>query len=135
MITGETDKMVDVLNIKEYKSDKGIYMDGADPYTIQIHRTKLPKSQIEILGPVEGKEGFEFIKMPYWLYKKMPTELGVKRLTNKRKINFTYEQYRSNDFFKDLNDPNVQKQISVLNTDDITPVWVKSMARRYNPEG
>ena len=135
MITGETDKMVDVLNIKEYKSDKGIYMDGADPYTIQIHRTKLPKSQIEIIGPVEGKEGFEFIKMPYWLYKKMPTELGVKRLTNKRKINFTYEQYRSNDFFKDLNDPNVQKQISVLNTDDITPVWVKSMARRYNPEG
>ena len=135
MITGETDKMVDVLNIKEYKSDKGIYMDGADPYTIQIHRTKLPKSQIEILSPVEGKEGFEFIKMPYWLYKKMPTELGVKRLTNKRKINFTYEQYRSNEFLKDLNDPNVQKQISVLNTDDITPVWVKSMSRRYNPEG
>jgi hypothetical protein len=135
MITGETDKMVDILNIKEYKSDKGIYMDGADPYTIQIHRTKLPKSQIEILSPVEGKEGFEFIKMPYWLYKKMPAELGVKRLTNKRKINFTYDQYRSNDFFKDLNDPNVQKQISVLNTDDITPVWVKSMARRYNPEG
>lgn len=135
MITGETDKMVDILNIKEYKSDKGIYMDGADPYTIQIHRTKLPKSQIEILSSVEGKEGFEFIKMPYWLYKKMPTELGVKRLTNKRKINFTYEQYRSNEFLKDLNDPNVQKQISVLNTDDITPVWVKSMARRYNPEG
>jgi hypothetical protein len=135
MITGETDKMVDILNIKEYKSDKGIYMDGADPYTIQIHRTKLPKSQIEILSPVEGKEGFEFIKMPYWLYKKMPAELGVKRLTNKRKINFTYDQYRNNDFIKDLNDPNVQKQISVLNTDDITPVWVKSMARRYNPEG
>ena len=135
MITGETDKMVDILNIKEYKSDKGIYMDGADPYTIQIHRTKLPKSQIEIISPVEGKEGFEFIKMPYWLYKKMPAELGVKRLTNKRKINFTYDQYRNNDFIKDLNDPNVQKQISVLNTDDITPVWVKSMARRYNPKG
>jgi len=135
MITGESDKMVDILNIKEFKSDKGVYMDNSDPYTIQIHRTKLPKSQIERLGPVEGKEGFEFIKMPYWLYKKIPTELGVKRLTNRRKINFTYDQYRSNDFFKDLNDPNVQKQISVLNTDDITPVWVKSVARRYNPEG
>lgn len=134
MITGETDKMIEILNIKEFKSDKGMYMDGADPYTIQIYRTKLPKSQIEILGPVEGKEGFEFIKMPYWLYKKMQTELGVKRLTNKRKINFTHEQYRNNDFFKDLNDPNVQKQISVLNTDDITPTWVKSLARKYNPE-
>lgn len=135
MITGETDKMVDILNIKEFKSDKGIYMDGAEPYTIKIYRTKLPKSQIEILGPVEGKEGFEFIKMPYWLFKKMPTELGVKRLTNNRKINFTYEQYRSNEFLKDLNDADVQKQISVLNTDDITPVWVKSVSRRYNPEG
>jgi hypothetical protein len=134
MITGETDKMVDILNIKEYKSDKGIYMDGADPYTIQIHRTKLPKSQIEILGPVEGKEGFEFIKMPYWLFKKMPTELGVKRLTNKRKINFTNDQYR-NDFFKELTDPNVQKQISVLNKDEITPIWVKQFSKRYVPEG
>jgi hypothetical protein len=134
MITGETDKMVDILNVKEYKSDKGIYMDGADPYTIQIYRTKLPKSQIEILGPVEGKEGFEFIKMPYWLFKKMPTELGVKRLTNKRKINFTNDQYR-NDFFKELTDPNVQKQISVLNKDEITPVWVKQFSKRYVPEG
>ena len=110
-------------------------MDNSDPYTIQIHRTKLPKSQIERLGPVEGKEGFEFIMMPYWLYKKMPTELGVKRLTNRRKINFTYDQYRSNDFFKELNDPNVQKQISVLNTDDVTPIWVKQLSKRYNPEG
>ena len=135
MITGETDKMVDILNIKEYKSDKGMYMDGADPYTIQIYRTKLPKSQIEILGPVDDKEGFEFIKMPYWLFKKMPTELGVKRLTNKRKINFTNDQNRSNDFFKELNDPNVQKQISMLNTDDITPVWVKQLSKRYKPEG
>jgi hypothetical protein len=135
MITGETDKMVDILNIKELKSDKGVYMDGADPYTIQIHRTKLPKSQIEILGPVDDKEGFKFIKMPYWLFKKMPTELGVKRLTNKRKINFTYDQYRSNDFFKELGDPNVQKQISVLNTDDVTPIWVNQLSKRYNPEG
>lgn len=135
MITGETDKMVEILNIKEFKSEKGMYMDGSDPYTIQIYRTKLPKSQIEILNPVEGKEGFDFIKMPYWLFKKMPTELAIKRLTNKRKINFTYDQYRSNDFFKELNDPNVQKQISVLNTDDVTPIWVKQFSKRYNPEG
>jgi hypothetical protein len=134
MITGETDKMVDILNIKEYKSDKGMYMDGADPYTIQIYRTKLPKSQIEILGPVDDKEGFEFIKMPYWLFKKMPTELSVKRLTNKRKINFTNDQYR-NDFFKELTDPDVQKQISVLNKDEITPIWVKQFSKRYVPEG
>jgi len=135
VITGETDKMVDILNIKELKSDKGMYMDGAEPYTIQIYRTKLPKSQIEILGPVDGKEGFEFIKMPYWLFKKMPTELGVKRLTNNRKITFTNSQYSDNQFLKELNNPDVQKQISILNTDSVTPTWVKTMARRYNPEG
>jgi hypothetical protein len=133
MITGNTDKMIEVLNIKEFKSDKGMYMDGADPYTIQIYRTKLPKSQIEILGPVEGKEGFDYIKMPYWLFKKLP-ELSIKRLTNKRKINFTYDQYRSNDFLKSLNDPNVVKQISTLNDDDITPTWIKTLSRRYQPE-
>jgi hypothetical protein len=134
MITGETDKMVDILNIKEFKSEKGVYMDGSEPYIIQIYRTKLPKSQIEILGPVDGKEGFEFIKMPYWLFKKMPTELGIKRLTNDRKITFTNSQYSDNQFLKELNSPDVQKQISVLNTEEITPIWVKSVSRRYNPE-
>lgn len=134
MITGETDKMIDILNIKEFKSDKGMYMDGSDPYTIQINKVKLPKSQVEILGPVEGKEGFDYIKIPYWLFKKLSSELNVKRLTNRRKINFTHEQYRDNNFFKLLNDPNVVKQISVLNPDDITSTWVKTMARKYKPE-
>lgn len=133
MITDESDKMIDILNIKEFKSDKGMYLDGADPYTIGIQRAKLPKSQIELLGPVDGKEGFTYIKIPYWLFKKMSTELSVKRLSNKRKINFTYDQYRSNDFFKELNDPNVQKQISVLNDDEITQTWVKTHARKYRP--
>ena len=134
MITGETDKMIDILNIKEFKSDKGMYMDGADPYTIQINKVKLPKSQVEILGPVEGKEGFDYIKIPYWLFKKLSSELNVKRLSNKRKINFTHEQYRDNNFFKLLNDPDVVKQISTLNPDDTSLTWVKTMARKYNPE-
>jgi hypothetical protein len=134
MITGETDKMIDILNIKEFKSDKGMYMDGADPYTIQINKVKLPKSQVEILGPVEGKEGFDYIKIPYWLFKKLSIELNVKRLSNKRKINFTHEQYRDNNFFKLLNDPDVVKQISTLNPDDTSLTWVKTMARKYNPE-
>jgi hypothetical protein len=134
MITGETDKMIDILNIKEFKSDKGMYIDGADPYTIQINTVKLPKSQVEILGPVEGKEGFDYIKIPYWLFKKLSSELNVKRLTNNRKINFTYDQYRDNNFFKLLNDPNVVKQISILNPDDTTSTWVKTMARKYRPE-
>jgi hypothetical protein len=126
--------MVEVLNIKEFKNDKGVYMDGAEPYTIQIHRTKLPKSQIEILGPVDGKEGFEFIKMPYWLFKKMPTELGVKRLTNNRRIGLTYQQENDDSFLEELSNPDVQKQISVLNKDRLTSVWAKSALQRRNIE-
>lgn len=132
MITGETDKMIEVLNIKEFKNDRGIYMDGAEPYTIKIDRVKLPKSQIEILGPVEGKEGFDYIKMPYWLFKKMPTELGIKRLTNNRRIGLTYQQHNDDDFFKELDSPDVQKHISMLNNDKLTSVWVKSEVQKHN---
>ena len=132
MITGETDKMVDVLNIKEYKSDKGIYMDGADPYTIQIHRTKLPKSQIEILGPVEGKEGFEFIKIPYWLYKKMSKELSIKRYTGKKRLSIARSQVYG-DYLKLINDPNVEKYFRIIDTDESSLQRFKSYQRHYKP--
>jgi hypothetical protein len=134
MITGETDKMVDILNIQEFKSDKGVFMDNAEPYLIQIRKAKLPKSQIEMLGPVEGKEGFEYIKIPYWLFKKVSNDLSIKRLTNKRRISFSNQQYRDNEFLKQLNDPDVVSQMITLNPDDMTGVWVKSVSRRYKSD-
>lgn len=131
-ITNETDNMIEVLNIKETLTDKGVYMDGADPYIINISKVKLPKSQIEIIGDVEGKEGFKYIKIPYWLFKKLSTDLNVKRYDKLRRINFTHSQRNDNEFLKLMNDPEVIKHLTISNPDNgTTEVWSKSIARRY----
>ena len=92
MITGDNGKMIEVLNIKEFLDNSGLFMDGAESYNIYIYFSKLPKSQIEILGPVEGKEGFVFIKIPYWLYKKMSKELSIKRSLVKKRLSISRSQ-------------------------------------------
>jgi hypothetical protein len=135
-IYDETDKMVELLNVKEILTGKGIYMDGADPYNIKIHKVKLPKSQIEILGPVEGKEGFEYIKIPYWLFKKQSDDLTVKRYPRLKRITFNYFQYRDNEFLKSMSDPKIIEHLVSSNPDDgTTKTWTHSVSRRYNPEG
>lgn len=135
-IYDETDKMVELLNVKEILTGKGIYMDGADPYNIKIHKVKLPKSQIEILGPVEGKEGFEYIKIPYWLFKKQSDDLTVKRYPKLKRITFNYFQYRDNEFLKSMSDPKIIDHLVSSNPDDgTTKTWTHSVSRRYNPEG
>ncbi len=133
-IYDETDKMVEVLNIQELKSDKGLYMDGAEPYNIKINKVKLPKSQIEIIGPVEGKDNFVYIKIPYWLFKKQTNELTTKKLNGLKKINFTPYQYKDNEFLSMLNDSKIIDHLTTSNPDSTTKSWVNSVGRRYNPE-
>ncbi len=85
-ITKESDKSIEVLNLQEKASSTGLYMDGANPYIITtIGRVTLPTSQISIIGPVEDREGFFYIKMPYWLYKKSP-ELVIYRYAKKKRF-------------------------------------------------
>jgi hypothetical protein len=135
-IYDETDKMVELLNVKETLTGKGFYMDGADPYNIKIHKVKLPKSQIEILGPVEGKEGFQYIKIPYWLFKKQSDDLTVKRYPRLKRITFNYFQYRDNEFLKSMSDPKIIEHLVSSNPDDgTTKTWTHSVSRRYEPEG
>jgi hypothetical protein len=135
-IYDETDKMVELLNVKEILTGKGIYMDGADPYNIKIHKVKLPKSQIEILGPVDGKEGFQYIKIPYWLFKKQSDDLTVKRYPRLKRITFNYFQYRDNEFLKSMSDPKIIDHLVSSNPDGgTTKTWTHSVSRRYEPEG
>lgn len=135
-IYDETDKMVELLNITERLTQKGIYMDGAEPYNIKIHKVKLPKSQIEILGPVEGKEGFQYIKIPYWLFKKQSDDLSVKRYPKLKRITFNPFQYKDNEFLKSMSDPKIIEHLVSSNPDDgTTKTWTHSVSRRYNPEG
>lgn len=134
-IYDETDKMVELLNVKEILTNKGFYMDGADPYNIKIHKVKLPKSQIEILGPVEGKEGFQFIKIPYWLFKKQSDDLTVKRYPKLKRITFNQFQYKDNNFLKSMSDPKIIDHLVSSNPDGgTTKTWTHSVSRRYKPE-
>lgn len=85
-ITKRSDKSIEILNLQEKISRTGLYMDGADPYTITtVGRVSLPTSQITIIGPVEDREGFFYIKMPYWIYKKSP-ELVIYRSDKKKRF-------------------------------------------------
>jgi hypothetical protein len=132
MIVGESDKMIDILNIHEQLDNSGLFMDGAESYNIYIYFSKLPKSQIEILGPVEGREGFVFIKIPYWLYKKMSKELSIKRYTKKKRLSIARSQING-DYVKLINDPNVEIYFNIIDTDETSRRRFKSYQRHYKP--
>jgi hypothetical protein len=132
MIVGDSGKMIDVLNIHEQLDETGLFMDGAESYNIHIFFSKLPKSQIEILGPVEGKEGFEFIKIPYWLYKKMSKELLIKRYPKLKRLSVARNQVNDN-FLKMINNPDVERYFNIIDTDKLSQQRFKSFQKHYKP--
>lgn len=130
MIVGETEKMIEVLNIHEQLDNAGLFMDGAESYNIHIFFSKLPKSQIEILGPVEGKNGFVFIKIPYWLFKKDSKSLSIKRYPGKKRLSIARSQIYG-DFLKNINNPDVERYFFIIDTDEASRQRFKSYQRRY----
>ena len=132
MIVGDSDKMIDILNIHEQLDNTGLFMDGAESYNIYIYFSKLPKSQIEILGPVESKEGFVYIKIPYWLYKKMSKELSIKRYIGKKRLSIARSQIYG-DYLKLINNPNVERYFKIIDTDESSLQRFKSYQRHYKP--
>jgi hypothetical protein len=130
MITKDLPNMIEVLNIKEFLDNSGLFMDGAESYNIYIYFSKLPKSQIEILGPVEGKEGFVYIKIPYWLYKKNVEGLGIKRSLVKKRLSIARSQVYG-DYLKLINDPNVEKYFFEVDKDESSRQRFKSYQRHY----
>lgn len=130
MITKDLPNMIEVLNIKEFLDNSGLFMDGAESYNIYIHFSKLPKSQIEILGPVEGKEGFVYIKIPYWLYKKNVEGLGIKRSLVKKRLSIARSQVYG-DYLKLINDPNVERYFYVVDTDEGSRQRFKFYQKHY----
>jgi len=89
IIDDSSDKFIEVLNIHENEVGR-IYMDGKETYEISIFKFKLPKSQIKILDEDTGFSGFKFIKIPYWLVKKDPTQYKIKRLNKKKRLSRKY---------------------------------------------
>ena len=133
MITKDFPNMIEVLNIHEVLDNSGLFMDGAESYNINIKFSKLPKSQIEIIGDVPGKDGFVFIKMPYWLYKKNPESLSIKRYLGKKRLSISRSQVYG-DYLKLINDPNVERYFKVIDTDEASQQRFKSYQRHYKPK-
>jgi hypothetical protein len=134
MITGEDGDSIQIMNIKEMARENRIFMDNAQEYNLNIQKFNLPKSQVEVLGDVEDMEGFNYIKIPYWLYKKMIDQLEVIRIKGKKRSDVTYAQSRNNSFLKKLNDPDVIKYISITNPDKSGIANLLYAAKRYKPE-
>ena len=134
MITGEDNNSIQVMNIKEMARENRIFMDNAQEYNLNIQKFDLPKSQVEVLGKDEQMEGFNYIKIPYWLYKKMIDQLEVIRIKGKKRSDVTYAQSRNNNFLKKLNDPDVIKYISITNPDKSGIGNIQYAAKRYQPE-
>lgn len=116
MITNENENSIEVLNIKELPDGK-IYFDNSISYAISIQKVKLPKSQIKIVKEIEGKPGFYFIKIPYWLYKKNEDELKVSRINRKRRVNIPDRLTKNTEFIKKLSDPKVIDYMLIVNPD------------------
>jgi hypothetical protein len=127
-IKKEFDKSYEILNIKEFTRDS-IFMDNATPYSVSIHTTFLPKSQCQIIQSVEGKEGFFFIKVPYWLYKEK-TDLQIKRIDKLKRISIKNNDYNRKDFLKMFTEPDIIKYFQGSNPDKITLQHINSYGRR-----
>jgi len=132
-ITGETDDSISILNIKEFGSETASFGDNALPYSVTIHKTTLPKSKIEIISDVEGKEGFSYIKIPYWLYKENLADLSIKRCKgtyhNMKRLDLRDVSLSNKELMSNFKDPNVVKYFSISNPDERTQQQVRNYAR------
>lgn len=131
MIVGETDKMIEVMNIKETKKTTSIYMDYAIPYLISIHKIMLPKSQVSIIKPVDSMDNFFYIKIPYWLFKKLSDDLEIRRVEGKKRLTINSRMENDPSFAKKLSDPDVGKYLMVTNPDEMVPIKIKNTIARH----
>lgn len=127
-IIKESEKSIEVLNLKERPNHGATYMDGATPYTIgSVERCILPTSQIKIMEPVEDREGFFYIKIPYWLFKKndglsISRYNKMKRFDGGRTIEMLLRgstpEYRKS-YLSDMISEDVEKYLRASNKDKL----------------
>jgi hypothetical protein len=123
MIVKDNDNSIEVLNIKEFANQNSSFWDEATPYSVTFHRVTLPKSQITILSDVEGKKGFSYIRIPYWLYKKSSEDLTVKRVVGtfkKTKRLDIRDAVNNKDIMINFKDPYVQNYFKSTDVDERT---------------
>jgi len=110
---------IGILNIKE-RMLNGIFMDNRFSYDISIHRVNLDRSKIEILEDVPGKQGFSYIKIPYYLYKLNKDNLEISRVKGLKRISIPAIKTQNNHFMSNFRDIDVVNYIKVTNPDERT---------------
>ena len=132
-ITKQNEKSIEILNIKEFAADTATFMDNARPYSVTFHKGTLPTSQIEILGEVPEREGFFYVKVPYWLYKEKP-ELNIKRIVgdfhHMKRLDLRDVSLRNSELMSNFKDPNVIKYFAASDKDKRTQQQVINYGRR-----
>lgn len=132
-ITKQNEKSIEILNIKEFAADTATFGDNARPYSVTFHKGTLPTSQINILGEVPEKEGFFYIKVPYWLYKETP-ELNIKRIIgdfhHMKRLDLRDYSLRNTELMSNFKDPNVIKYFIGSDKDKRTQQQVINYGRR-----
>lgn len=132
-ITKQNEKSIEILNIKEFATDTATFMDNARPYSVTFHKGTLPTSQIAILGEVPEREGFFYVKVPYWLYKENP-ELNIKRIVgdfhHMKRLDLRDFSLRNSELMSNFKDPNVIKYFAASDKDKRTQQQVINYGRR-----
>ena len=117
LVGEETPKQLEVYNIIEKPDRDAIYASNHVPYSMSLHKIKLPTSQVEILGDVPGKDGFKFIRIPYWLFKK-DDGLRIQRL-NEKKALYLKGRDRTPESLEKLFDPMFEKYFEQIVYDEV----------------
>ena len=117
MVGEETPKQLEVYNIIEKPDRDSFFASNHVPYSMSLHKVKLPISQIEVLEDVPGKDGFKFIRIPYWLLKKTDG-LKIQRL-NEKKALYLKGRDRTPEALEMLFDPMFEKYFEQIVYDEV----------------
>lgn len=119
MITGETENSITLLNIRESVNEEMYYADDFKVYSIDIYEVTLPKKYLNIYGDVPNKEGFKFIGISYWLYKKNTKELKISRIEEGINKRLTITRSQANkEYLSKFKDENVLKYFNQIKCGD-----------------
>jgi hypothetical protein len=118
LVGEETPKQLEVYNIRQYPDNDAFFISGHKPYSMSLHKAMLPVSQIEILGDVPGKDGFKFIRMPYWFYKKNMEDLKIQRVGDQRAL-YMKGWHRKPQQLEKLFDPMFEKYFEHIVYDEL----------------
>lgn len=109
-IMEEGENVYRVANPMQYIDKDSVYADGYRPYRLKINEFNLPKSQVEIMGEVDG---YTIFKIPYWLFKKN-NDMNIIRMSDSNK---RYKNYNDDVLFQKYDEQTITNILKPLGGD------------------